>query len=69
MTLRKTLTVLSLVALSLSPAACGRHTRQHRDFRMMMMSHQGGMRGMHRMHHGMGDPVAQLLDQDRKSVV
>ena len=61
MTLRKTLTVLSLVALSLSAAACGRHARQHRDFRMMMMSHRGGMQGM-RMHRGMGDPVAQLLD-------
>jgi len=62
MTLRKTFSILSLVALSLSAAACGRHARQHRDFRMMMMSHQGGMHGMHRMHHGMGDPVAQLLD-------
>jgi hypothetical protein len=62
MTLRKSLSVFSLIALSLSAAACGRHGRQHRDFRMMMMSHQGGMHRMHRMHRGMGDPVAQLLD-------
>jgi LTXXQ motif family protein len=62
MMLRKSLSVLSLIALSLFAAACGRHARQHRDFRMMMMSRQGGMHGMRRMHRGMGDPVAQLLD-------
>ena len=62
MTLRKSLSVFSLVALSLSAAACGRHGRQHRDFHMMMMSQQGGMHRMHRMHRGMGDHVAQLLD-------
>jgi hypothetical protein len=67
MTLRHTIRVLSVVALSLTVAACGRHPRRHHDFRMMQTRHGGmqgmqGMQGMHRMHHGMRDPVAQLLE-------
>jgi hypothetical protein len=62
MTLRKIISVLSLVLLPLAAAACGRHTRGHYGHHMMMMGGHGGMRGMHRMHRGMGDPVAQLLD-------
>ena len=62
MTLRHTIRVLSVVTFSLSAAACGRHARGHRDFHMTMMARQGGMQRMHRMHRGMGDPVAQVLD-------
>jgi hypothetical protein len=63
MTLRHTIRILSVVSLSLTAAACGRHPRQHHGFSMMMMhNRQGGMQRMHRMHRGMGDPVAQLLE-------
>ena len=60
MTLRQTISVLSIVLLPFTSAACGRHGRGHRGYHMM--GGRGGMRGMHHMHHGMGDPVAQLLD-------
>jgi LTXXQ motif family protein len=63
MTLRQTISVLSIVLLPIASVACGRHARGHHDYRMM--AGRGGMRGMggmHHMHRGMGDPVAQLLD-------
>jgi hypothetical protein len=62
MTLRRTITVLSLVVLPFASTACGRRERGHRGDHMMMAG-RGGMRGMHHMHRGMGDPVAQLLDR------
>ncbi len=61
MTLRQTISVLSIVLLPFTSAACGRHARGHHGYRMMMAG-RGGMRGMRRMRRGMGDPVAQLLD-------
>jgi hypothetical protein len=61
MTLRQTISVFSLVLLPFASAACGRHTRGHHGSGMMM-ARRGGMGGMHHMHRGMGDPVAQLLD-------
>src|SRR5665213_3184227 len=62
MTLRQTISALSLVLLPFTSAACGRHARGHHSNHMMMAG-RGGMRGMHHMHRGMGDPVAQLLDR------
>ena len=62
MTLRQTISVLSIVLLPFASAACGRHARGHHGYRMMMGG-RGGMRGMHHMRRGMGDPVAQLLDR------
>lgn len=61
MTLRQTISVLSIVLLPFTSAACGRHGRGHHGYHMMM-GDRGGMRDMHHMHRGMGDPVAQLLD-------
>jgi hypothetical protein len=64
MTLRQTISVLSIALLPFASAACGRHTRGHHGYHMMMAGRGGmrSMRGMHQMHRGMGDPVAQLLD-------
>jgi LTXXQ motif family protein len=61
MTLRQTISVLSLVLLPFASAACGRHARGHHGYHMMMAG-RSGVRDMHHMHRGMGDPVAQLLD-------
>ncbi len=61
MTLRQTISVLSIVLLPFTAAACGRHGRGHHGYHKMMGG-WGGMRGMHHMYHGMEDPVAQLLD-------
>lgn len=62
MTLRQTISVLSIVLLPFTSAACGRRGRAHHGYHMMMGG-RGGMRGMHHMHYGIRDPVAQLLDQ------
>jgi hypothetical protein len=61
MRLRQTISVLSIVLLPFASTACGRHERGHHGYHMMMAG-RGGMRGMHHMRRGMGDPVAQLLD-------
>lgn len=59
MTLRQSISVLSIVLLPFASAACGRHSRGHDgDVRSMA----GRRPHMHRMHQGMGDPVARLLD-------